>query len=98
MKSGENLLCVTRLSCQGEDGIVEVGKIMALLVKAIFCKIKFDGLRQTVATPYFKLAHYCYKGWTRSLARIKVSAFGAGDRGFKSYRARSICVRNLDQV
>ena len=26
----------------------------------------------------------------RSLARIKVSAFGAGDRGFKSHRARSI--------
>ena len=25
----------------------------------------------------------------RSLARIKVSAFGAGDRGFKSHRARS---------
>ena len=24
----------------------------------------------------------------RSLARIKVSAFGAGDRGFKSHRAR----------
>ena len=26
--------------------------------------------------------------WARSLARIKVSAFGAGDRGFKSHRAR----------
>jgi hypothetical protein len=26
----------------------------------------------------------------RSLARIKVSAFGAGDRGFKSHRARSL--------
>ena len=28
--------------------------------------------------------------WTgaRSLARIKVSAFGAGDRGFESHRAR----------
>ena len=33
--------------------------------------------------------HYCVvKGWARSLARIKVSAFGAGDRGFKSHRAR----------
>ena len=32
---------------------------------------------------------YCvWKGWARSLARIKVSAFGAGDRGFKSHRAR----------
>jgi hypothetical protein len=31
------------------------------------------------------------KAWkrARSLARIKVSAFGAGDRGFKSHRARS---------
>jgi hypothetical protein len=28
--------------------------------------------------------------WARSLARIKVSAFGAGDRGFKSHRARSL--------
>ena len=26
--------------------------------------------------------------WVRSLARIKVSAFGAGDRGFKSHRTR----------
>ena len=42
------------------------------------------------------LLHYCVvKGWARSLARIKVSAFGrflerkiAGDRGFKSHRAR----------
>ena len=32
------------------------------------------------------------KAWkrARSLARIKVSAFGAGDRGFKSHRARSL--------
>ena len=30
----------------------------------------------------------CVGGWARSLARIKVSAFGAGDRGFKSHRAR----------
>ena len=34
---------------------------------------------------------YCsVLGWARSLARIKVSAFGAGDRGFKSHRARII--------
>lgn len=38
--------------------------------------------------------HWCPKPsqkawtWVRSLARIKVSAFGAGDRGFKSHRAR----------
>lgn len=31
----------------------------------------------------------------RSLARIKVSAFGAGDRGFKSHRARSIFLNLL---
>jgi hypothetical protein len=31
-------------------------------------------------------------GWARSLARIKVSAFGAGDRGFKSHRARFLFV------
>ena len=35
------------------------------------------------------LLHYCcVKAGARSLARIKVSAFGAGDRGFKSHRAR----------
>jgi hypothetical protein len=34
------------------------------------------------------------KAWkrARSLARIKVSAFGAEDRGFKSLRARSLMV------
>ena len=34
--------------------------------------------------------HDCCVGRARSLARIKVSAFGAGDRGFKSHRARSL--------
>jgi hypothetical protein len=33
---------------------------------------------------------HIFQGWARSLARIKVSAFGAGDRGFKSHRARSL--------
>jgi hypothetical protein len=41
--------------------------------------------------------HYwmCWQMWARSLARIKVSAFGAGDRGFKSHRARSLMMRDV---
>ena len=31
---------------------------------------------------------FCSVVWVRSLARIKVSAFGAEDRGFKSLRTR----------
>ena len=35
------------------------------------------------------------KAWerVRSLARIKVSAFGAGDRGFKSHRTRQHTIK-----
>ena len=47
-----------------------------------------ESLNKTDASP---LAPYTsVRAWkrARSLARIKVSAFGAGDRGFKSHRAR----------
>ena len=40
----------------------------------------------------------CVGGWARSLARIKVSAFGAGDRGFKSHRARQCLVAGKTEI
>ena len=45
-------------------------------------------LNKTTASPLapYTSVQACERA--RSLARIKVSAFGAGDRGFKSHRAR----------
>ena len=47
-----------------------------------------ESLNKTDASPLapYTIRDVCKRA--RSLARIKVSAFGAGDRGFKSHRAR----------
>jgi hypothetical protein len=47
-----------------------------------------ESLNKTDASPLapYTIRDICKRA--RSLARIKVSAFGAGDRGFKSHRAR----------
>lgn len=46
-----------------------------------------DRVKQSPLTPCTSV---CAWKRVRSLARIKVSAFGAGDRGFKSHRTRII--------
>ncbi len=63
-------------------------------MQATDCNYSSQRTEITHPQQILKCKYSIQKAWkrARSLARIKVSAFGAGDRGFKSHRARLIII------